>query len=277
MEADRVRLNTCATLLNLSQSTRTQYQRTLRDFTAFTKKGFLETSLEDIANWKYSLKVSDWSWLVYVDRLRASFDHICMMDNVHRYNPFIVVSKRNHKSIPVHRRRPISLGEVRLLMKQCENIEDRFLLAIFFSTGLRINQVASITREQLVDAIKERIIDFRYAKRKQQRFAFISREVLPIIEEYLSGEHRLSYWHIERRFKYLAKKAGLNISPHTARHTLIHLLRWDGNKRKNVDLSDVSRIVGHKVSGMTELYDDEPSLEYLLSIYDANMPTLFSS
>ncbi|TSC57684.1 MAG: putative Tyrosine recombinase xerD [Candidatus Peregrinibacteria bacterium Greene0416_19] len=149
---------------------------------------------------------------------------------------------------------------------------DRAMLALFFSTGLRLAELRSLSRKDLNFHTRE--ISVR-GKRSKLRIVFLSDAAVTALQNYLDcrvdhlhpvflnyhdravtalppgEEFRLSANAIYRIVKKYARLAGIvsDPSPHTLRHSFATDLLRNG-----ADLRSVQELLGHKDLSTTQIY-----------------------
>ncbi|MEK7607775.1 MAG: site-specific tyrosine recombinase/integron integrase [Patescibacteria group bacterium] len=150
-----------------------------------------------------------------------------------------------------------------------KNLRDRAILAMLFSTGLRVSELCSLPCE----------IDFSHdeisirGKGDKVRMVFLSDDAKIAVKKYLAkrndmddmlfvkvsmekkhgGEHLpLSTRSVERIVKHYAIKAGImskRVTPHVIRHSFATDLLSNG-----ADLRSVQALLGHANIGTTQIY-----------------------
>ena len=144
---------------------------------------------------------------------------------------------------------------------------NRTMIALFFDTGMRLNEVMTLCPEQIRDdhilvhgkGNKERMVpvspylakalmQFQIVRggyfegRLAQKFVFLSYRGRKMTQE-----------SITKVLKEAAKAVGVNpqirVSPHTCRHTFAHLQLKNG-----LDLYSLSRLLGHENIAITQRY-----------------------
>jgi site-specific recombinase XerD len=144
---------------------------------------------------------------------------------------------------------------------------DKAILETLFSTGLRVSELAGLSREQV--NLKKDEFTVR-GKGKKLRIVFLSEAAKKWIKDYLNlredtspwllmrhdragknAENNLSPRSIERLVEKYAKAAGItkHISPHTLRHSFATDLL-----NANVDTRIVQEMLGHKSITTTQIY-----------------------
>jgi site-specific recombinase XerD len=147
-----------------------------------------------------------------------------------------------------------------------KNLRDKAILELFFSTGLRVSELASINRD--LDISKEEF-SIR-GKGEKVRVVFLSESARNAVKEYLKKRDdmeeamfvkitnnkkdtasRLTTRSIERIVKYYATKAGISkkVTPHVIRHFFATDLLSNG-----ADIRSVQMMLGHANIATTQIY-----------------------
>lgn len=148
-----------------------------------------------------------------------------------------------------------------------EALRDRAILELFFSTGLRVSELASLNRD--LDLSKDEF-SIR-GKGEKIRVVFLSEEAKEAIKKYLkarkdmeeamfiqfskkkslSGEARLTTRSIERLVKKYAILSGISkkVTPHVIRHSFATDLLQNG-----ADIRSVQMMLGHANISTTQIY-----------------------
>lgn len=149
-----------------------------------------------------------------------------------------------------------------------KSLRDRAIMALLFSTGLRVSELCSLSRDIDLGADEFSI----RGKGEKIRVVFLSAEAKKAIKKYLDKrtdvddalfvktdgkergekeELRLTRRSIERIVKYYAIKAGISkkVTPHVIRHCFATDLLSNG-----ADLRSVQMLLGHANIGTTQVY-----------------------
>lgn len=149
----------------------------------------------------------------------------------------------------------------RLLRAPTDNLRDRAILELLFSTGLRVSELCKLDQES-VDLTKD---EFTVrGKGDKVRLVFLSPGAKSALKNYLSkrtdmaeplfvGKHetRLTPRSVERIIRFYATKAGIGkkVTPHTLRHSFATDLLHNG-----ADIRSVQMMLGHANISTTQVY-----------------------
>jgi site-specific recombinase XerD len=166
----------------------------------------------------------------------------------------------------------ISFDELNRLLRApdpatLQGLRDKAMLELFFSTGLRVSELASLSRELDIDAEEFSI----RGKGEKVRVVFISPEARTAVKDYLKKRNdmedamfvnivrdpkktapsRLTSRSIERIVKRYAIKAGISnkVTPHFISHSFATDLLSNG-----ADLRSVQMLLGHANIATTQIY-----------------------
>lgn len=163
-----------------------------------------------------------------------------------------------------------------------EDLRDRALLELFYSSGLRLAELQQLDLDDLEGDLSELRVT---GKGRKQRVVPVGRKAREALRQWLRrrpdlaapGEkalflsrrrQRLSRSAIQQRMKFWARRAGLpvNVHPHRLRHSFAtHLLEESG------DLRAVQELLGHANISTTQIYT-HLDFTRLAKVYDAAHP-----
>jgi len=166
----------------------------------------------------------------------------------------------------------ISLDELERLLRAPDistlaGLRDKAMLELLFSTGLRVSELASLSRDLDIDAEEFSV----RGKGEKVRVVFISPSARDAVKAYIKKRNdledamfvnivrdhtktpptRLTPRSIERIVKRLSVKAGISkkVTPHVIRHSFATDLLSNG-----ADLRSVQMLLGHANIATTQIY-----------------------
>ena len=192
---------------------------------------------------------------VYVLRLRAVLGYL----NIRGYEcldaRLIPVPKRE-ATVPVY----LTEAEVDAMIACAYNLRNAFIISLLYSSGIRLSELISLNRGQIVDR-RFTVI----GKGRKPRLCFIDERTEHLMDQYLksrtdhsdalivSFEHkdRMTATNVQLLVRNSAKRAGITkkVTPHTLRHSFAtNFLRNNGNMRY------LSAMLGHASMDTTMMY-----------------------
>jgi len=214
--------------------------------------------------------------------LRSFFRFLCR-DGVLKRNPAAVVPTPRQEQLLPH-----FLDEQQILTLlqippagKWQGLRDRAILETFYSTGVRVSELAGLNLEDVDEISGTAIVR---GKGKKERLCPIGKHALTAIQTYLKQRPqklkvpyavfvsqkggRLTVRQIDRLLQRYVKAAGLpvEISPHSLRHTFAtHLLD------RGADLRSVQELLGHSSLATTQIYT-HVTAKRLKKVYDQAHP-----
>lgn len=158
--------------------------------------------------------------------------------------------------VPKSKPKTLSKEEIRILIRACNNLRDKFLLNLLYETGIRIGEALSLWIEDF--DISDMVIDLQDRGELENnaeiktvsspRRIDISQNLADIFMEYiaeyhteevetnhifikLSGSNKykaMNYTDVDNLFRTLKKVTGIYVTPHMFRHSSLTLLRMAG-------------------------------------------------
>ncbi len=151
----------------------------------------------------------------------------------------------------------LTSDEVFKLFGLAESERDRMILKFLYYTGMRVNEMIQVTKEDI--NIKEGVIRIRAETTKTRREAFqpIPKRLKEDLERWCSYKKDkdrlfpLTKQRIWQLVKYYAKKAGIkkDVHPHTFRHSFATHIYEETN-----DLGKVQELLRHNSLSSTGIY-----------------------
>jgi len=170
---------------------------------------------------------------------------------------FAIERPRKEKKLP----EILTEQEVFAILKATKNIKYKTILALLYSSGIRIGELISLRKEDLV--WDKSYIFIRGGKGNKDRITLLSENISTLILRYLEI-YKPNYWLVENPnrkqyspssvraiLKNSTKKANINkrVYPHMLRHSFArHLLE------KGTDIRYIQKLLGHGSSKTTEIY-----------------------
>jgi integrase/recombinase XerD len=171
----------------------------------------------------------------------------------------------------------LSIDEVRKIIDSIHNLKHKSIVALMYSSGLRLNECATLKPHHIESQrMKVRV---EQGKGKKDRYTILSHQTLEILRQYFKSCHPRK-WLFEGPNGHLSKrtigliiekacfKTGIKkrVSPHTLRHCFAtHLLE------QGVALQVIQQLLGHSSIKTTTIYTHVSSvmLDKVISPLDA--------
>lgn len=257
-----------------SESTITTYSEALKSFLVFYReKVIAEITNEDVVVYnndyilKNNLSASYQNQTINAIKLffKIIHDSKMVIDELHR--------PKNAKTLP----NVLSKEETFRLIDLTTNLKHKTLLALIYSSGLRISEAINM---KITDIDSKRmLIHVKNAKGKKDRYTLLSTKVLELLKDYYTiykpktflfeGQYGEQYSSRSAQsvLHQSAKKAGITkrISLHTLRHSFAtHLLE------NGTDLRYIQDLLGHSSPKTTMIYThvSSTSLKNIINPFD---------
>lgn len=257
-----------------SENTINTYSEALKSFLIFYReKAVASITNEDVVvfNNEYILKnnltASYQNQIVNAIKLFFKIVHDSKMDTDAIHRP------KNAKTLP----NVLSKEETFRLIDLTDNLKHKTLLALIYSSGLRISEAINM---KIIDIDSQRmLIHVKNAKGKKDRYTLLSTKILLLLREYYAiykpktflfeGQNggQYSSRSAQSVLQQSAKKAGITkqISLHTLRHSFAtHLLE------SGTDLRYIQDLLGHNSPKTTMIYThvSSTSLKKIINPFD---------
>ncbi|MFV8368026.1 tyrosine-type recombinase/integrase [Flavobacterium sp. LB2R40] len=239
----------------------------------YRKKPIAEITNEDVIVYnnehilKNNLSASYQNQIVNAVKLFFKIIHDSKIDTATIHRP------KNAKTLP----NVLSKEETFKLIDLTTNLKHKTLLALIYSSGLRISEAINM---KIIDIDSQRmLIHVKNAKGKKDRYTLLSTKVLGLLREYYTiykpktflfeGQNggQYSSRSAQSVLQQSAKKAGITkqISLHTLRHSFAtHLLE------SGTDLRYIQDLLGHSSPKTTMIYThvSSTSLKNIINPFD---------
>lgn len=258
--AEKMQLNEFVSYLEgkrYSKSTVKTYHTFVRKFLEFNKKELAKISNRDIeifvenviANNKYS--VSSHRQCI------SALKHFCGLYDVEGIDIKAFERPKKSKVLPT----VLSKEEVIALLQNTKNLKHRAVLALIYSSGLRIGELLNL---RLRDFDFSRMqIHVRQSKGRKDRYVIVAKSMMPLLNNYLKtyrpkdffveGRVGEAYSSSSVRFflRTSCKRAGITkkVTPHTLRHSFATHMMENG-----IGLRHIQDLLGHSKPETTMIY-----------------------
>jgi integrase/recombinase XerD len=169
---------------------------------------------------------------------------------------YLKVTQRERK-LPV----VLSKSEVTAILNCTNNCKHRAILALIYSSGLRIGELRSLKKED-IDS-NRMLIHVRQAKGKKDRYTILSHKVLDLLRSYyLKYRPKDFLFEGQKGGPYSAESAGQflkravkkskvtkSVTLHTLRHSFATQLLEDG-----IGIAHIQKLLGHSNMSTTLIY-----------------------
>ena len=155
-----------------------------------------------------------------------------------------------------YKREPLTPDEANRLASACETHQERFIVWTLLDTGLRVSELAGLTREH-IDWQNHRLMIYGkggiYGTKSKRRIIPLTNRVRPLIDHHFAIYDTIGMTPrtIQRILKRIANKAHITrtVSPHVLRHTFAVAA-----VQKGISLPTLQRLLGHDRLTTTEIY-----------------------
>ncbi|RYG71388.1 integrase [Lentibacillus lipolyticus] len=243
-----------------SDETKRSYQLSINQFFSFLNLNYGEIKALHIRAWLSELGEQGLKQRSIHLKLAAlkSFYRYCLEENQIKKNPTLhVPSPKIEDSLPYYLDNR-QLAELKEHVKQ--NVRERALVEMLYTTGVRISEVLNIRLEDIKWDTKQ--IWIRKGKGNKERFVLFTTECVERVNEYLSKREveskflftnpkggPLSRVYIEQIFREYSQALDFRVTPHTLRHTFAaHLAE------KEMPQSYIQELLGHVNINTTRIY-----------------------
>ena len=220
-------------------------------------KPISELSLLDIRHWREALGRTRQqnSIRVYILRLRAVIGYLNVR-GIECIDARLIPIPKREATVPVY----LTEQEVDAMITSAYNLRNAFIVSLLYSSGIRLSELISLNRGQIVDR-RFTVI----GKGKKPRLCFIDERTEQLMDAYLKSRHdhnsalvvsfenkaRMTATNVQLLVRNSAARAGIDkkVTPHTLRHSFAtNFLRNNGNMRY------LSAMLGHASLETTMMY-----------------------
>jgi integrase len=156
----------------------------------------------------------------------------------------------------------LSREQIEKLIDTARNIRNKAIIALVYSSGLRAGEVARLAPSDIHMSTMQ--VHVRNSKNRGDHWTVLSERTLELLKQYWysypqprdalfvslrNPHHPLKVGGIESMMKKVGQEAGLDLHPHTLRHSFAtHLIE------NNTSREFVQAMLGHRSSSSTEVY-----------------------
>jgi integrase/recombinase XerD len=170
-----------------------------------------------------------------------------------------MIRPKRQKKLPM----VLSSSEVSRLLKAVPHVKHRTLLALIYSSGLRIGEAVRLMKQDIDP--ERKTVHIRQGKGGKDRYTVLSSTAYSLLESYMATQpivqylfpggkglhHHLTERSLQHVFERAIRKTGISkpATVHTLRHSFAtHLLE------NGTDLRYIQELLGHASSKTTEIY-----------------------
>lgn len=248
-------------MAGLSEETLKQYKYQIDRFLAYIKKPINDISSADIAMYVHRLRVINHNSATTANntiRYLSSFFTWLSNNEFIAKNPMANVSSIKE---PIRLHDNLTPEDFERIMKSITNQRNRAIIAVLAGSGVRRAELASmeLSRLNLTDGVFTVI-----GKGNRERTCFLTPRAKYELANYLKTRRDDSpYVFVKERFPYakmspegvthlinkIGNDVGVKIHPHMFRHFFA-----DNAHNANIDVLDISRLLGHASVNTTQIY-----------------------
>lgn len=244
----------------LSQLTLDGYKIELGNFAKYIDKPVVQVSTSDIR--KYLAHNKKWM-MSTVDRklsvLKSFFGWLVREELLLRDPSAKIKAPKKPKRLP----KGLSKEELEIVRESCENLREKALMEVMYSTGCRLSEIRNMRIDDL--NIQDMSINV-IGKGDKERTVYLNFKALHQLRKYLKSRtddcpylfvterrpiRQTSKRNIERIVDKIEQRANISkkLTPHTFRHTFATQAMENG-----AELTDVQHLLGHEDPSTTLIY-----------------------
>lgn len=260
------RLDEFISVLNIRRYSR----RTVKNYTLSLRatSGYFRSLGKDIASLTDEDLLKFFSYLTEVKKLSASSVRIYRFslqlychEILHRNLDF---SRFKNLRKSTHLPTVLSISEIRKILNCILNLKHRMIIALMYSSGLRVSEVVSL-KVQDID-LERSVLTVRQGKGKKDRLTLLPEMLKKDMESFIQdkkndeflfisnqgkGKDPIHTRTVQKVLKSAIAKSGIrkNITPHDLRHSFATQLLENG-----IDVRYIQTLLGHKNISTTMIY-----------------------
>ena len=253
------KLNQDMSLKNFTNSTKEDYYRYIVCFLDFTGKDAMSITYADIRRFIFYLLDTRHSKASTINCYTAAIRFFFEYTLGYVWDSKKIPKMKRDRQLPV----VLPREQVFLLIDSMENYKHKAMMAVTYSSGLRVSETCRLRYEDILRSRK--MIHVAKSKNRQDRYSILSDRCLEILTEYWYRYNRPMGWlfpstvrdeplttsSVEQFIKAHAKRLGFpdGVTPHTLRHSFACHLLEDG-----VSQTLIQQLLGHRSPNSTNVY-----------------------
>lgn len=250
-EAAIKKLKELCILKGYSKETFKAYNYNIQRYLTFLQKTSLNPNNESVKSYLLTQKTSTNTSRLQYASLRFYFKEILKRPFTTEQVPI----KKKEKQLP----KVISKNKIKLIINSTKNLKHKIIIALLYSTGIRLNELINLKRIDI--DFEKNLVIIRKGKGKKDRITIISKNLrLDLLKYYSNNIFKTEYIFEGRKGKYTkksvqavlkqaGKKINQNLTPHMLRHSFAtHLLE------EGTDIRYIQALLGHSDLKTTQIY-----------------------
>jgi site-specific recombinase XerD len=254
-----IKLSQDMALKNFTSSTKDDYYRFVKRFLTFTGKEAMTITYADIRKFIFHMKEVDGKKASTINCYTAAIRFFFEYTLGYCWDPKKIPKMKLDRKLPAI----LTKEQVKLLIDTVDNFKHKAILAVIYSSGLRISEACRLRYDDILRS--KQMIYVSPSKNRQDRYAILSDKCLEILTEYWYRYNKPKGWlfpstlrdepitttAVEQFMKAAVLKLGLpkNVTPHSLRHSYACHLLEDG-----VSQTYIQQLLGHRSSMSTNTY-----------------------
>lgn len=213
-----------------------------------------ELDFEKVRSWKEHLSRTRSPQTVrnYIIKLRVVLAFL-QHRKIESLDPALVPVPNRVDTVPVY----LTKEEVAQCISATRRVKNKAIISLLYAYGLRVSELCKMNRGDIKEG-RFTVI----GKGGKARLCFVDQRTIAYLDAYLSGRddnnpalflsdsgHRITPGVIQETFKTVRKQTGLDVHPHTLRHSFATNLL-----QSNTNLYHVKEMLGHSSLATTQQY-----------------------
>ncbi len=246
-------------LKNFTISTQEDYFRFVKRFLDFTGKDAMCITYADIRKFIFHMKDAENKKAATINCYTAATRFFFEYTLGYVWDPKKIPKMKRDRKLPA----VLTREQVGQLIDTTENYKHKAILAVTYSSGLRVSEACRLRYEDILRSRK--MVYVTKTKNRQDRYSILSDRCLGILTEYWFRYNRPMGWlfpstvrdeplttsAVEQFMKAQVRQLGLpdDVTPHTLRHSFACHLLEDG-----VSHTFIQQLLGHRSPRSTDVY-----------------------